>query len=113
MDVGSEPVNRNEIGLNRTNPDQIDLDQISIDTPELVSIEMPLAGIGSRFIALLIDYILWSVALFLLAMVGLVLSPALRASSSLYSSSSTGATSRCLKPSGTAVRRARSWPRFA
>jgi len=72
-------VNRNEIGLNRTNPDQIDLDQISIDTPELVSIEMPLAGIGSRFIALLIDYILWSVALFLLAMVGLVLSPALRA----------------------------------
>jgi len=79
MEVGSEPVNRNEIGLNRTNPDQIDLDQISIDTPELVSIEMPLAGIGSRFIALLIDYILWSVALFLLAMVGLVLSPALRA----------------------------------
>ena len=26
-------------------------DQLSIDTPELVAIEMPLAGIGSRFIA--------------------------------------------------------------
>ena len=24
-------------------------DQLSIDTPELVAIEMPLAGIGSRF----------------------------------------------------------------
>jgi uncharacterized RDD family membrane protein YckC len=79
MDVGTEPASRDEIGLNRTSPAQIDLDQISIDTPELVSIEMPLAGIGSRFIALLIDYIIWSVALFLLAMVGLLLSPALKA----------------------------------
>jgi len=79
MDVGTEPASRDEIGLNRTSPAQIDLDQISIDTPELVSIEMPLAGIGSRFIALLIDYIIWSVAFFLLAMVGLLLSPALKA----------------------------------
>ena len=30
-------------------------DQLNIDTPELVEIEMPLAGIGSRFIALLVD----------------------------------------------------------
>jgi len=30
-------------------------DQLSIDTPELVAIELPLAFIGSRFIALLID----------------------------------------------------------
>jgi mannose/fructose/N-acetylgalactosamine-specific phosphotransferase system component IID len=29
-------------------------DQLSIETPELVAIEMPLAGIGSRFIALLV-----------------------------------------------------------
>jgi len=79
MDVGTEPASRDEIGLNRSSPAQIDLDQISIDTPELVSIEMPLAGIGSRFIALLIDYIIWSVAFFLLAMVGLLLSPALKA----------------------------------
>ena len=34
---------------------QISPDQLNIDTPELVSIEMPLAGIGSRFIALLVD----------------------------------------------------------
>jgi uncharacterized RDD family membrane protein YckC len=30
-------------------------DQLNIDTPELVSIELPLAGIGSRFIAILVD----------------------------------------------------------
>jgi uncharacterized RDD family membrane protein YckC len=34
-------------------------DQLSIDTPELVAIQMPLAGIGSRFIALLVDYLIW------------------------------------------------------
>ena len=38
-------------------------DQLSIETPELVAIQMPLAGIGSRFIALLIpDYIIWIIA---------------------------------------------------
>ena len=57
MDVGSAHLNREQTG-----PDQMILDQISIDTPELVSIEMPLAGIGSRFVALLVDYILWTVA---------------------------------------------------
>jgi uncharacterized RDD family membrane protein YckC len=40
------------------NSDQLTPDQINIDTPELVSIEMPLAGIGSRFIALLVDYLI-------------------------------------------------------
>jgi uncharacterized RDD family membrane protein YckC len=30
--------------------------RFSIDTPELVALEFPLAGIGSRFIAILIDY---------------------------------------------------------
>lgn len=34
-------------------------DQLSIETPELVAIRMPLAGIGSRFIALLVDYLIW------------------------------------------------------
>jgi len=38
--------------------DQLGSDQINIDTPELVSIEMPLAGIGSRFVALLVDYLI-------------------------------------------------------
>jgi len=34
-------------------------DQLNIDTPELVDIQMPLAGIGSRFIALLVDSLIW------------------------------------------------------
>lgn len=34
-------------------------DQLSIDTPELVAIEMALAGIGSRFVAVLIDTAIW------------------------------------------------------
>ena len=34
-------------------------DQLSIDTPELVAIDLPLAGIGSRFVALLVDYLIW------------------------------------------------------
>jgi uncharacterized RDD family membrane protein YckC len=33
-------------------------DQLSIDTPELVALEFPLAGLGSRFLALLVDYFL-------------------------------------------------------
>jgi uncharacterized RDD family membrane protein YckC len=32
--------------------------QLNIDTPELVSIEMPIAGVGSRFIALIVDYLI-------------------------------------------------------
>ncbi len=45
-------------------------DQLSIDTPELVAIEFPLAGLGSRFLALLVDYFLqalffWGVILLL------------------------------------------------
>ncbi len=40
-------------------------DQLSIDTPELVAIEMPLAGIGSRFIALLVDYLIWGAGMLL------------------------------------------------
>lgn len=38
-------------------------DQLSIDTPELVAIHMPLAGIGSRFIALLVDYVIWGIGI--------------------------------------------------
>jgi uncharacterized RDD family membrane protein YckC len=37
-------------------------DQLSIETPELVAIEMPVAGLGSRFAALLLDYVIWLVA---------------------------------------------------
>jgi uncharacterized RDD family membrane protein YckC len=38
-------------------------DQLNIETPELVAIDMPLAGIGSRFVALLVDYLIWMIAL--------------------------------------------------
>ncbi|HTZ59418.1 MAG TPA: RDD family protein [Acidobacteriaceae bacterium] len=42
----------------------IDLrDQLSIDTPELVGIELPLAGIGSRCVAFLVDSVVQGFAL--------------------------------------------------
>jgi hypothetical protein len=37
-------------------------DQLSIETPELVSINLSLAGIGSRCLAVLIDYLIQGVA---------------------------------------------------
>ena len=48
-----------QLSSDKLNPDTIIEDNLNIDTPELVSIEMPLAGIGSRFIALLVDYLIW------------------------------------------------------
>jgi uncharacterized RDD family membrane protein YckC len=44
-------------------------DQLSIRTPELVAIEFPLAGIGSRFVALLVDYLLQGAAVLVLILV--------------------------------------------
>ena len=50
-----------------------DWDQLSIETPELVGIDLPVAGIGSRFVALLVDYVIWFLAailiLFLIALI--------------------------------------------
>ncbi|HEX7729740.1 MAG TPA: RDD family protein [Terracidiphilus sp.] len=54
-------------------------DQLSIDTPELVSIEMGLAGIGSRFIAVLIDTLIWALALVIVTIALIVVMPAIRA----------------------------------
>ncbi len=51
-------------------------DQLSIDTPELVAIEMPLAGIGSRFIALLVDYLICGAGLLFLLIVFAIIFPA-------------------------------------
>ncbi len=62
MDLGSEQLSR---------------DQITIDTPELVAIEMPLAGIGSRFIALLVDSLIWGAGLVLVALVAILMLPAI------------------------------------
>jgi uncharacterized RDD family membrane protein YckC len=52
-------------------------DQLNIETPELVSIEMPIAGIGSRFVALLVDYLIWTAAFIGLFILGAILLPAL------------------------------------
>jgi uncharacterized RDD family membrane protein YckC len=57
--------------------DRLSPDQISIDTPELVSIELPLAGIGSRFIALLVDYLIWGAGLVVVVILASLLLPAL------------------------------------
>ena len=59
--------------------DQLSPDYLNIDTPELVSIEMPLAGIGSRFIALLVDYLIWFAGLLVLLMLFAVFLPGIRA----------------------------------
>jgi uncharacterized RDD family membrane protein YckC len=58
-------------------------DQLSIDTPELVSIEMPLAGIGSRFIALLVDYLIWGAGVLLLLLILIFVLPAVHAFNTL------------------------------
>jgi len=47
------------------------LDQLSIDTPEQIALELPLAGIGSRFLALALDTLLQAAAV--AVAVGLVL----------------------------------------
>jgi uncharacterized RDD family membrane protein YckC len=54
-------------------------DQLSIETPELVAIEMPLAGIGSRFIALLVDYLIWSAGFLVLLALAAMILPAIGA----------------------------------
>lgn len=58
-------------------------DQLSIDKPELVAIEMPLAGIGSRFIALLVDYLIWGAGFLLLFFLALLLLPGIHAFSKM------------------------------
>jgi uncharacterized RDD family membrane protein YckC len=54
-----------------------DWDQLSIETPELVGIEMPVAGIGSRFVALLVDYLIWLVAVIAIVFVISLVDPSL------------------------------------
>jgi uncharacterized RDD family membrane protein YckC len=65
--------------LKDASADQISPDQINIDTPELVSIEMPLAGIGSRFIALLVDYLIWFAGLLIVVLASSFILPAIHA----------------------------------
>ena len=44
-------------------------DQLSIHTPELVAIEFPLAGLGSRFVAILLDYLVQGAFVLLLILI--------------------------------------------
>jgi uncharacterized RDD family membrane protein YckC len=59
--------------------DQLSADQLQIDTPELVSIEMPLAGIGSRFVALLVDYLIWTAGILVIIVLYTYLLPGIGA----------------------------------
>jgi uncharacterized RDD family membrane protein YckC len=53
-------------------------DCFSIETPELVSLEFPLAGIGSRFIAILIDYLIQFAAFIVLILIMLLFLPSMQ-----------------------------------
>jgi hypothetical protein len=76
---GSHPHPGDRINLDQAGAGASGFDQISIETPELVAIEMPLAGIGSRFIALVVDYLLLGAALLILVLIAMVALPALNA----------------------------------
>jgi uncharacterized RDD family membrane protein YckC len=52
-------------------------DQLNIETPELVSVEMPIAGIGSRFVAIVIDYLIWFAAFVALSILAALILPSL------------------------------------
>jgi uncharacterized RDD family membrane protein YckC len=52
-------------------------DQLSIDTPELVSLQFPLAGVGSRGLALLLDLLIQAVAVMILVILSVILVPSL------------------------------------
>ena len=58
-------------------------DQLNIDTPELVEIEMPLAGIGSRFVALLVDMLIWFAGFLVLVILFAVFAPGIEAFSKI------------------------------
>jgi uncharacterized RDD family membrane protein YckC len=49
------------------------LDRLDVDTPEQIALELPLAGIGSRFLALAIDSLLQVILLVVLSVVGLMI----------------------------------------
>jgi uncharacterized RDD family membrane protein YckC len=66
-----------DVSQDQFSPDQASTDNLIIDTPELVSIEMPLAGIGSRFIAILIDYLIWFAGALVLLLLAAAILPAM------------------------------------
>jgi uncharacterized RDD family membrane protein YckC len=65
------------------NSDQLKPDELNIDTPELVDIQMLLAGIGSRFIALLVDSLIWLAGLLVIFVLLAIFLPGIAAFSSI------------------------------
>src|SRR5712692_3601988 len=57
-------------------PDQL-TDKLTIETPEQTPLEFPLAGIGSRFLALAFDTLIQFAAISLLGIVSLLLAPSI------------------------------------
>jgi len=51
------------------------IEKLTIDTPEQIALEFPLAGVGSRFLAFAIDTLIQFIAGFLLFIVGLIAFP--------------------------------------
>jgi uncharacterized RDD family membrane protein YckC len=56
------------------------LDRLDIDTPEQIALELPLAGIGSRFLALTVDTLLQVVAVVAIIIVGVIIASSTTAS---------------------------------
>src|ERR1700752_4901200 len=54
------------------------LDKLIIDTPEQVQLEFPLAGIGSRFMALFVDSLIQLVAVIVFFIVIAIIGPGFR-----------------------------------
>ena len=71
------PANPLRTDSDQLSADRFGMDQLSIETPELVAIELPLAGIGSRFIALLVDYLIWGLGFAFLSLLLAVILPSI------------------------------------
>jgi len=50
-----DPINRDYVSHGQVNGGRLIDDHLTIDTPEQIQLEFPLAGIGSRFLAIFID----------------------------------------------------------
>jgi uncharacterized RDD family membrane protein YckC len=76
----------------KTNESQGYADQLNIETPEQVELRFPIAGIGSRFLAILTDSIIQVATLFLLFLgLALIVSAAPKISGAAAALSDTGA----------------------
>jgi uncharacterized RDD family membrane protein YckC len=62
---------------------ELNSDQLNIATPELVDIQLPLAGIGSRFIALLVDMLIWFAGFLVLVILLAIFLPGIEAFSKI------------------------------